>query len=79
MSEPGSTRYLYDMRTELLEARPCEDVHAFAARMVAHSWAIMGTVLGEFNQHTFECVPGMTREQVLKPWNGAQRASYENR
>lgn len=78
MAEPGTTAYLYDMRTELLEAKPCESIEAFAARMVAYSWEIMGTVLGEFNQHTLECRPGMTREQVMKPWDDAQRASYSS-
>ena len=67
---------LYDLRVELMVAEPCEDVEAFAARMVAHSWTIMGTVLGEHNQHTLECRPGQTRSDVLRPWHAAQRRSY---
>ena len=76
MSEPGSVQYLYDMRAEVVEANPCEDVEAFAARMVARAWDGQCTVLGEFNQHTLEARPGMTRAQVMKPWSDATQASY---
>lgn len=64
---------------QIMEAKPCEDVSAFAARMVVKAWQTGGVVLGEFNQYTLEARPGMTRQQVLKPWDDAQRASYENR
>ena len=61
---------------EILEARTCEDVEAFAARMVVLSWTSNRIVLGEFNSFTLECRPGMTREDVMKPWAEAQRRSY---
>lgn len=61
---------------EILEARTCEDVEAFAARMVVLSWTSNRIVLGEFNSFTFEARPGMTREDVMKPWAEAQRRSY---
>lgn len=63
---------------QIMEAKPCEEVLAFAARMVARAWETNSVVLGEFNQHTLEAKPGMTREQVMKPWDDAQRASYSS-
>lgn len=60
----------------MIEARPCQLIHSFAAELVALAWQSNSTVYGRFNQHVLEAKPGMSREQVVKPWDDAQRQSY---
>lgn len=60
----------------IVKAEPCETVYHFAARMVRIAAETFVTVLGEFNQHTFEARVGMTRDDVMAEWDRAQRASY---
>lgn len=63
----------------IVEAEPGQNVADFAAELVTIAWRTNDVVLGEFNQHTLEARPGMTREDVMRPWNNAQRESYLNR
>ncbi len=63
----------------IMQAKPGEEVHQFARRMVVEAYTRNCTVLGEHNQHTLHASPGMTSEDVLMPWNEAQRRSYMER
>ncbi len=63
----------------IMQAKPCEEVHQFARRMVVEAYSRNCAVLGEHNQHTLEARPGMRSEDVLRPWNEAQRRSYMER
>lgn len=60
----------------IMVARPCQDISDFAAEMVRRAWLENDAVLGEFNQFTLEARPGMTRDQVMRDWDDAQRRSY---
>lgn len=61
---------------QILEAKPGEQITTFATRLLVQALRVKETVYGEFNQHTLEAKPGMTRAEILKPWNDAQRVSY---
>ena len=65
------------MRT--VEAQPCQTIDQFAAELVVIAWRENAVVLGRFNQHILVATPGMTREQVMKPWNDYQRRSYQGK
>ncbi len=60
----------------IVEAEPGQHVADFASEMVALAYRLNMPILGEFNQYTLEARPGMTTEDVLKPWNEDQRRSY---
>lgn len=61
---------------EVMEAKPCEDVEAFAARMRARAIETGKPVLGEFNEHTFQAVKGMTVTEIMRPYSEAGWRSY---
>lgn len=61
---------------EVMEARPAEDVEAFAERMLARAFETGKPVLGEFNQHTFQAVKGMTVTEIMAPYSAAGWRSY---
>jgi len=52
-----------------IKARPSETYDAFADRMAKTAKATNQTILGEFNQHTFEARPGMDRRDILKEFH----------
>jgi hypothetical protein len=60
----------------LMRARPCQEITSFAAEMVAQAYLRNRAVYGRFNQHTLVARPGMTRRDVMKPWDDAARRSY---
>ncbi|MBP8235141.1 MAG: hypothetical protein KAY22_22850 [Rhizorhabdus sp.] len=59
-----------------LDAAPGESVTDFAARMVFLAWACCAEVTGRHNDHALIARRGMTRNQVLEPWNRAVFDSY---
>lgn len=60
----------------IMQAEPGQPIWRFADELIARAWATNDVVLGEFNQHTLEARVGMTREDVLRQWDEAQRRSY---
>jgi hypothetical protein len=65
--------------TVLIKAKPGQDVYDFAAQLVRMAWEINSTIYGQFNQYLLEAKPGMTRDDVAKPWDDEQRRSYLSR
>lgn len=59
-----------------MNARPCEQVEAYAARLVVAAWMTNAAVFGFFNEFPFYAKPGSTRQDVLRAWDAKQRASY---
>lgn len=60
----------------IMEAMPGEDVETFARRMKQRANESGLSVLGEFNQHTFQAVRGMTITEIMAPYSEAQWRSY---
>lgn len=60
----------------IMQAMPSEDVEAFACRMKQRANESGLPVLGEFNEHTFQAVRGMTVTEIMAPYSEAQWRSY---
>lgn len=60
----------------IIEANPCEDVQAFAQRLIDAATAGGGIALGEFNQHTLEAYAASTIDEVIAPWAEANWRDY---
>lgn len=63
----------------MIRARLGQDIYDFAAELVVMAWHTNAPVEGKHNDLILEAWPGMTREQVLKPWDDAVRRSYLKR
>ena len=65
-------------RLLFVQASPGQSVHDFADQMLEIADALDYAVHGTFNQYHLTAARGMFREQVIKPWDDAQRRSYLN-
>lgn len=65
--------------SDIIDAKPGQNVSEFAAKLVVLAWQQNCEVHGRHNDFILHAKPGDTTQIVLLPWNEKQKRSYLER